>query len=73
MAYVLAALVGVTHFTNSLQGEFALPGMAIAAGFTAWGVQARATSGRLLLMSYGLALVLFIGYGGWHQGFPEFG
>lgn len=34
-AHVLALLVGMTHFTNSIQGEFAWPGLAIAGAFTA--------------------------------------
>lgn len=70
--HLLAALVGLTHFTNSIEGDFALPGLAVAAGFTAWGVRTRRHAGRLLLTAYGFALVLFAVYGGWHRGFPEF-
>lgn len=73
IAHVLAALVGITHFTNSIQGEFAIPGMAVAAGFAVWGARTCARFGRYLLTAYGLSLLLFVGYGAWHRGFPELG
>ncbi len=69
--HILASAAGLTHFTNSIQGEFAVPGMAIAAGFAAWGLRTRRRTGGLLLTAYGVALVLFAGYGGWQRGFPE--
>lgn len=72
LGHALAALVGFTHFTNSIQGQFAVPGLMIAAGFTVWGLRTRAGAGRLLLSAYGLALVLFVAFGVWQRGFPEF-
>lgn len=73
LAHGLAVFVGITHFTNSIQGEFSLPGMAISAAFAIWGFRTRRHFGRLLLTAYGLSLALFVAYGFWHQGFPEFG
>jgi hypothetical protein len=31
----------------------------------------RRGTGRLLLLAYGLSLLILIGYGLWHQGFPQ--
>ena len=72
LAYGLALFAGWTHFTNSIEGQFAWAGLAIAVAFAVWGWRARATAGRLLLAAYGFSLVLFVVFGVWHRGFPEF-
>jgi len=70
-AYLLAALVGITHATNSLEGGTALFGMLVAAAFAGWGWRRRGELGRVLLVAYGLALVGLAGYGVWQRGFPQ--
>lgn len=70
-AYVLAALVGLTHATNSLEGGTAVFGVVVAAVFTGWGWTMRARLGRLLLVAYLPALLVLAGYGLVHGGFPQ--
>jgi hypothetical protein len=69
--YALAALVGVTHATNSLEGGTVVFGIVTAAVFAAWGWATRATLGRLLLVAYVTALLLLASYGLWQGGFPQ--
>jgi hypothetical protein len=71
-AYLLAALVGFTHFTNSVEGQTPVFGIATAVLFTVWGLLTRDGMGRYLAASYGLSLLLFAGFGLWQGGFPEF-
>lgn len=61
--------VGVTHATNAIAGETALFGMAVAAGFVAWGWQLRRSAGVLLVCAYGTALAILVGYGVWRGGY----
>ncbi|MFI0356323.1 hypothetical protein [Actinomadura sp. 9N407] len=68
---VLALLTGLTFTTNALEGQFALPAIALAAAFTAWGWITRHHLGRLLAIAFAPALLALIVYGIWHQGFPE--
>jgi hypothetical protein len=70
--HLLSALVGSTHFTNSVEGETAYLGIATAVVFAGWGLWSRVGMGRYLLTAYGLSLALFAGFGLWQQGFPEF-
>lgn len=72
VAVLLAALVGFTHFTNSVEGQTAWFGIATAAVFACWGLLTRDGMGRYLLVAYGLSLLLFAGFGVWQGGFPEF-
>ena len=72
VAYLVAGLVGFTHFTNSIEGQTVAMGIATAAVFTLWGMATRHGAGRLLLTAYGLSLVLFTVFGVWQGGFPEF-
>ena len=70
--YVVAGLVGFTHFTNSIEGQTVVMGIVTAVAFTLWGLATRYGAGRLLLTAYGLSLVLFTVFGLWQGGFPEF-
>lgn len=69
--YLLAALVGLTHATNSLEGGTAVFGLLVAAVFAGVGWVTRAGLGRLLLVGYAPALLLLAGYGVRHGGFPQ--
>ncbi|MGH8971346.1 MAG: hypothetical protein ACRDV1_15510 [Actinomycetes bacterium] len=71
-AHVVALLVGFTHFTNSVEGQTPVMGIVVAAAFTAWGLLRRDGLGRLLLSSYGFSFLLFVVFGLWQGGFPEF-
>ena len=71
-AHVLAMLVGITTFTNVVEGQTAWFGLAVAAVLVCWGLLTRDGMGRLLITAYGTALVLLVGFGLWQQGFPEF-
>jgi hypothetical protein len=72
VAHLLAAVVGFTHFTNSVEGQTAYAGIAVAVLFVAWGVRTRESLGRLLVTAYVVSLLLFAAYGVWQGGFPEF-
>lgn len=67
--YALAALVGVTHATNSLEGGTPILGLVVALAFVAAAARSRAL--RLVLLAYALALVVLGGYGVWQRGFPQ--
>lgn len=71
-AYPLVVLVGVTFFTNAIEGGTAILGLVGAAALAGAGWVYRAGFDRLLLATYGLALVLIAGYGVWQGGFPQF-
>jgi hypothetical protein len=69
---VLALLVGFTNFTNSVEGQTAYLGIGAAVVFALWGLFTRDGMGRLLLTAYGFSAVLFLVFGLWQGGFPEF-
>lgn len=70
-AILLAALVGVS-WTASLVEAGAVPfGACISAGLTVYGWRLRGGTGRLLVLSYGLSLVLTAVYGVLQGGFPQ--
>lgn len=71
-AHLLAAVVGFTHFTNSVEGQTPWLGVGTALVFAVWGLLTRDGMGRYLVTAYGLSLVLFAGYRIWQGGFPEF-
>jgi hypothetical protein len=71
-AHLLALLVGFTTFTNSIEGQTPILGIAVSVLFAAWGLVTRDGLGRLLLTAYGFALLLFAVFGFWQGGFPEF-
>ncbi|XVQ15667.1 hypothetical protein ACQP1W_25025 [Spirillospora sp. CA-255316] len=68
---ILALLTGLTYTTNALEGQTALPSIAITAAFAAWGWTTRHRLGRLLLIAFAPALLMLVIYGIWHRGFPE--
>lgn len=69
--YLPALLVGVTHGTNSLEGGTAAFGIVVALVGCGWGWATRAQLGRLLLVACVPALLLLVGYGLRHGGFPQ--
>ncbi len=70
--HLLALLVGLTNFTNAVEGQTPYLGLAAAAGLGFWGLRTRAGLGRLLLTAYAFSMVLFVVFGVWQRGFPEF-
>jgi hypothetical protein len=70
--HLLAVVVGFTHFTNSVEGQTAYAGIAVAVLFVLWGLLTREGLGRLLVTAYGVSLLLFAAYAVWQGGFPEF-
>ena len=71
-AHLLALLVGFTNFTNSVEGQTPVLGIAIAVVFMVWGFVTRDGLGRVLLTAYSFSLLLFAIFGVWQGGFPEF-
>jgi len=71
-AHLLAAVVGFTHFTNSIEGQTPWLGIATALVFAVWGLLALDGMGRYLVTTYGLSLLLFAGYRIWQGEFVEF-
>ena len=71
-AHLLALLVGFTNFTNCVEGQTPILGIATAVLFVGWGFVTRDGLGRVLLTGYGFSLLLFAVFGIWQGGFPEF-
>lgn len=71
LPYILAVLVGLTSMTNALEGGTALAQLAIAVGFSIWGLRTRDGLGRLLPVAFVPTVVLLVGYGVWQGGFPQ--
>jgi hypothetical protein len=71
-AHLLALLVGFTNFTNSVEGQTPVLGIAVAVLFLVWGIVTRDGLGRVLITAYAFSLVLFAAFGLWQGGFPEF-
>ncbi len=72
LAHLAALAVGFTHFTNSIEGQTPIMGIIVAAIFAIWGLVTRDALGRVLLSSYGVSLLMLVGFGIWQGGFPEF-
>jgi len=72
VAYLLALTVGFTWFTNSIEGGTPILGILGATVLTAVGWTHRHGFDRTLLVAYAPALVLFLGFGLWQGGFPQF-
>jgi len=71
-AHVLALLVGFTTFTNSVEGQTPWLGIGASVVLACWGLLTRDGMGRLLLTAYAFAGLLFLVFGIWQGGFPEF-
>jgi len=72
VALALASLVGLTWAANVIEGGAVPFGATLAAGLMAYGWRLRASgTGRLLVLTFGLSLVLTAAYGGWQGGFPQ--
>ncbi|MFG1858125.1 hypothetical protein ACGFJT_40255 [Actinomadura geliboluensis] len=54
-----------------LEGNTAVAGIFVAAGFAVWGWITRDRLGRLMLIAFVFALLMIITYGIWQSGFPE--
>ena len=70
--YVLALLVALTHFDNSVEGQTPVLGIVTAVALAALGWRYRDTAARWVGVAYALSLVLFAVFGIWQGGFPEF-
>ena len=71
-AIVLAAFVGLTWAANVIEGGAVPFGSALALGLAAHGWRTRrGATGRLLLVTFVISLVLTAAYGLWRGGFPQ--
>ncbi|GAA4226632.1 hypothetical protein GCM10022254_12230 [Actinomadura meridiana] len=71
LALIPALGVAFTWTSNSLEGGTPIMGLAVATAFTAYGLHTRRTLGRVLIPAFAPAIVMLIGYGIWHHGFPQ--
>ena len=69
--WVLAGAFGLTHATNALAGGTAVPSLLFAVGMCAWTRRLPVPLGRLILVAYGLAALVLLGYGLRYGGWPE--
>lgn len=67
----MALLTRATFTTDVLEGNTAVAGIFVAAGFAVWGWITRDRLGRLMLIAFVFALLTIITYGIWQSGFPE--
>ena len=65
----LAALFGLTIATNGVEGGTPVFTLLIAVVYLGWGVRRRSD---LLLCAFGVTTALMLGWGTYHQGFPQF-
>jgi hypothetical protein len=73
VAVGLAVLVGLTWAANIVEAGAVPFGAAIALGLSAYGWRLRATgTGRLLVVTFVVSLVLTAAYGIWRGGYPQF-
>ena len=70
--HLVALAVGFTHFTNSVEGQTPWFGIGTSLVFLLWGLFTRDGMGRYLMTAYGPSLALFVAFGVWQGGFPEF-
>jgi hypothetical protein len=71
LPYALAILLGGTAATNALEGGTAVLGLASAGAFVVAGWLGRHGLRRMLVVAYVPTIVVLIGYGLWHGGFPQ--
>jgi hypothetical protein len=72
VAYLGAAALGITIFDNLDEGGTVAAGAVMVAAFVGYGWRFRRTSGRLLLVAYGLSALVLIGWGIYWGGWPQF-
>lgn len=73
LGWLLAALVGLTLFNTYIEGATPVLGFVVSVGFLAAGWLTRGqVLGRLLLATFGVTLLLLVGWGLYWGGFPEF-
>ena len=72
LAYFGAVALGVTIFDNLDEGGTVAAGSVMVAAFIAYGWRFRRTSGRLLVVAYGLTALGLIGWGLYWGGWPQF-
>ena len=72
VACLAAVGLGVTIFDNLDEGGTVLAGSFMVLAFLGYGWRFRATSGRLLLLAYGLTGLGLIGWGIYWGGWPQF-
>jgi hypothetical protein len=71
LPYSLAILLGVTAATNALEGGTAVLGLGSALAFATIGGLGSAGLRRMLLVAYIPSFLILVGYGLWHDGFPQ--
>ena len=69
--WALAGAFGLTHATNALEGGTAVLSLVVAVGMCVWTRWLPAPLSRLLLIAYGLAAVVLLGYGFGYGGWPQ--
>jgi hypothetical protein len=68
----LAAVVGLTWAANVVEAGMVPLGVLLACGLLAQGWRLRATTtGRLLVLAFGVSLLLVAAWGAWWGGFPQ--
>jgi hypothetical protein len=73
VGWLLTVLVGVTLFSNHVEGGTPVLGLATALLLGGYGWRRRSRpAGRLLLVTCGVAAVLLVGWGAYWRGFPQF-
>jgi hypothetical protein len=72
LAYLGSVALGVTIFDNLDEGGTVLAGAFMVAAFILYGWRFRASSGRLLLVAYGLTGLVLVGWGIYWGGWPQF-
>jgi hypothetical protein len=70
--YLLGLLVALTHFDNDVEGQTPVLGITAALVLAALGWRYRDTAARAVGVAYAMSLVLFVVFGLWQGGFPEF-
>lgn len=72
-AYALAGLFGLTFANNAIEGGTVPLSVPVAGALLALGLSRRsAAAARLVVAAYAVGLVLILGWGAWHRGFPQF-
>ena len=71
--HVLAGLFGYTFATNAIEGGTVPLSIPIATALLAFALPRRTSvAARLAVTAYAVGLLLIVGWGVWHRGFPQF-